>query len=53
MEGLKTADNTEAYGVYGATGYPFDIPADMLSSFSSYKRLKHINYSVPESIGNI
>jgi hypothetical protein len=53
MEELKTADSTEAYGVYGATGYPFDIPADMLSSFSSYKRLKHINYSVPESIGNI
>jgi len=52
MEKLKTAANTETYGVYGATGYPFNIPADMLSSFSSFKRLKHINYDIPKAIEN-
>jgi hypothetical protein len=53
MEKLKTAANTETYGVYGATGYPFNIPADMLSSYSSFKRLKHINYDIPKAIENI
>lgn len=53
MESLKSDESMDTYRAFGATGYPYEIPSDLLGSFSKFKRLRHVNYKIPDKISDI